>query len=111
MVLTGSLSLSALSFVNNTLYDIQGSLLLLRSVVGQEEDEDEDDGDEEANNNEEDENEDEDNRQTNSIDVCCSWDERLADGELTYKIIRDEEEDEDRDEDNQEDRGREWQYT
>jgi hypothetical protein len=79
IVLTSSLSLFVLTFVNNTLSSIQVSLplSLVQSANGQEENdeetgdvEDEDEGDEEANNNE-DENEDgdDDNRQTNSIDV------------------------------------------
>jgi hypothetical protein len=47
--------------------------------------------------------EDEDYRQTNSIDICCSWDERLADGMLTYKIIEEADDDDEDDEENQDD--------
>jgi predicted Zn-dependent protease len=46
--------------------------------------------------------EDENNKQINSIDICCSWDERLADGKLTYKIIREVELGEDEEDDDDE---------
>jgi predicted Zn-dependent protease len=98
-MLTGSLSLFVLTSVNNTLFSLQGSISLLQSAYGQYESEDEDEDDEEQNGKEEDEDEDENNRRTNSIEICCSWDERLADGELTYKIIREGESDEDEEED------------
>lgn len=107
-MLTGSLS-----SVNNNLLSLLGDFSLSQSAYGQEEDEEEtdeskdkNDSNEEENNNEEEQDEDENNRPTNSIDICCSWDERLADGELTYKIMRGEsdedqdEEDEDREEGN-----------
>jgi Matrixin len=123
IIITSSLSLSLLSLVNYTLSSRQGnsvpSSMLLQSADGQEGDEEEtgdedekdaDENDEETNNNEvENEDEDEDSIQANSLEVCCSWDERLADGVLTYKIIREEEsneneaEDKDNDEDNDED--------
>jgi hypothetical protein len=40
---------------------------------------------------------------TNSIDICCAWDERLVDGILTYRIIEDEDEDEENDDEDEED--------
>jgi hypothetical protein len=30
---------------------------------------------------------------TNSIDICCAWDDRIADGILTYRIIEEKEDD------------------
>jgi hypothetical protein len=69
-------------------------------------DEDEEDGNQANDNDSDEEDEDENDRQTNSIDICCSWDERLADGILTYRIIEgeDEEDEEDeKDEENQKD--------
>ena len=71
------------------------------------EEEEEEDGNQ-ANDNDSDEgDEDENDRQINSIDICCSWDERLADGILTYRITEevddDDEDDDDEDEENQDD--------
>src|SRR5919112_1642188 len=62
-----------------------------------EEDEDEDQSDDDNNNEEDDEGE--DDRQTDSIGICCTWDERLADGILTYRIIERVDEDDDEDDD------------
>lgn len=70
---------------------------------GTEEEEDEDENQPDDNNNEED-----DDEQTDSLGICCSWDERLADGILTYRIIErvsedDNDKDDDEDEENQDD--------
>ena len=104
LVVSGLLSLCVLMSLNNTLFSIQGNFSLLQSGYGQEEDEeeteeseDDDDRNEEANNNGQDE--DENNRQPNSLDICCSWDEKLADGELTFKITGGGESDEDEEDD------------
>jgi len=59
-------------------------LLQLAYAQEQNEETDETEGEDSNYNGEE---EDENDRQTNSIDICCSWDERLADGILTYRII------------------------
>jgi hypothetical protein len=69
--------------------------------IEDEEDEEENQPDDDDNNKEV--NEEEDNGQTNSIDICCSWDERLADGILTYRITEraaEDDDDEDGDDDN-----------
>jgi Matrixin len=109
VIVIGLSSLFVLMSLHNTLFSIQGSFSLLQSGYGQEkdveetdesEDEDEDDENEEANNNGQDE--DENNKQTNSIDICCSWDEKLADGELTFKIIAGGESDEDEEDEDRE---------
>jgi hypothetical protein len=124
-LVTAMLSLFGLTFINDYLFNAQriapattddSIQPLLQPVYAQEQDEemdemgdeDEEDGNQ-ANDNDSDGDgdgdEDEDDRQTNSIDICCSWDERLADGMLTYKIIEeadDDDEDED-DEENQDD--------
>jgi hypothetical protein len=62
----------------------------VQTAYAQEQDEvTEDEEDEEPDNadNNEEGNEEEDNGQSDSIGICCSWDERLADGVLTYRII------------------------
>jgi matrixin len=69
---------------------IQGGFFSLQMAHAQEQDEEtEDEEDEEPDNddNNEEGDEEEDNGQTDSIGICCSWDERLADGVLTYRII------------------------
>jgi hypothetical protein len=120
-LVTTMLSLFGLTFINDYLFNAQriapattdGSIQpLLQPVYAQEQDEEIDemgDGDEEDenqandNNSDEDGDEDEDDRQTSSIDICCSWDERLADGILTYKIIEEADDDDEDDEENQDD--------
>ena len=120
-LVTAMLSLFGLTFINDYLFNAQriapattdGSIQpLLQPVYAQEQDEEIDemgDGDEEDenqandNNSDEDGDEDEDDRQTSSIDICCSWDERLADGMLTYKIIEEANDDDEDDEENQDD--------
>jgi hypothetical protein len=70
------------------------------SEDSEDEETDESEDDEE---NSENEGEDEERGTNNSIDICCSWDERLADGILTYRIIEDEDEDGDEDDDDESD--------
>jgi hypothetical protein len=127
LLLTPMLSLS---FSNDYLFRPQGIILAfpsdfiqlsLQLADAQEEDEetdgteDEDDEDEDLPNDDdinEEGNDEEDDEQTDSVGICCSWDERLADGILTYRIIErvseddndeDDVEDDDEDEENQDD--------
>jgi hypothetical protein len=75
---------------------------------GMEDDEEEDESRSDGNDSDEEGNEEEDDRQSNSIGICCSWDERLADGILTYKIIErvnEQDEDDEDDEDTDEEEG------
>ena len=72
---------------------------------GIEDDEDEDENQPDDNDGDEEGNEDEDDGQLDSIDVCCTWDERLADGILTFRIIEKVIEDDEYDEDISEDEG------
>jgi hypothetical protein len=125
-LLTAILSLFGLTFINDYPFNAQrivpattdGSIQpLLQPVYAQKQDEaqeqdegiDEMEGDEDeedgnqANDNDSDGDGDEDDRQTNSVDICCSWDERLADGMLTYKIIEGDDNDDEDDEENQDD--------
>jgi hypothetical protein len=111
----------SLSVSNDYLFSLQGIILALPSNLiqlslqtadaqeedeetdGTEEEEDEDENQPDDNNNEED-----DDEQTDSLGICCSWDERLADGILTYRIIErvsedDNDKDDDEDEENQDD--------
>src|SRR5919109_1391439 len=118
-LVTTMLSLFGLTFINDYLFNAQriapattddSIQPLLQPLYAQEQDEemdemgdeDEEDGNQ-ANDNDSDGDEDEDDRQTNSIDICCSWDERLADGMLTYKIIEEANDDDEDDEENQDD--------
>lgn len=118
-LVTAMLSLFGLTFINDYLFNAQriapattdGSIQsLLQPVYAQEQDEeidemgdeDEDDGNQ-ANDNDSDRDGDEDDGQTNSVDICCSWNERLADGMLTYKIIEEVDDDDEDDEKNQDD--------
>jgi hypothetical protein len=105
LLLTPTLSLLGLTVGNDFLSNIQGIIpatddssiqLLLQPAHAQEQDEEtdgiEDDEDEDENqpddnDNDEEGNEDEDDGQLDSIDICCTWDERLADGILTFRII------------------------
>ena len=70
---------------------------------GIEEEGEEDENRSNDNDNDEEGNEDEDNRQVDSLGICCSWDERLADGILTYRIIERVNEQGDEDEEDEED--------
>jgi hypothetical protein len=108
MLFTCLLSLSGLMYgdvlflrTQESISEAKNPLRLIQYIYAQEENEDEeDDGNEEAEtNNEEDEQAEkaETDSDTNSIDICCAWDERIADGILTYRII---EENEDDDEEN-----------
>jgi hypothetical protein len=70
---------------------------------GIEDEEEEDENRSNDNDNDEEGNEDQGDRQADSLGICCSWDERLADGILTYRIIervneQGEEDEEDEDE-------------
>ena len=123
LLLTPTLSLLELTAGNDFLSNRQGIIpatydssirLLLQPAHAQEQDEEtdgiEDDEDEDENqpdDNDSDEegNEDEDDEQLDSIDVCCTWDERLADGILTFRIIEKVIEDDEYDEDTSEDEG------
>ena len=92
-------SILSLSIGNDYLFRTQGIVLIvqggfsLQTAHAQEQDEEtedeEDEEDEEPDNddNNEEGDEEEDNGQTDTIGICCSWDERLADGVLTYRII------------------------
>ena len=123
LLLTPTLSLLELTAGNDFLSNRQGIIpatydssirLLLQPAHAQEQDEEtdgiEDDEDEDENqpdDNDSDEegDEDEDDGQLDSIDVCCTWDERLADGILTFRIIEKVIEDDEYDEDISEDEG------
>lgn len=112
-------SILSLSIGNDYLFRTQGFVLViqggfsLQTAHAQEQDEEtedeEDEEDEEPANddNNEEGDEEEDNGQTDTIGICCSWDERIADGVLTYRIIErdgennDEEGDEEGDDDSQ----------
>ena len=105
-------SILSLSVGNDYLFRTQGTVLVTAHAQEQDE-ETEDEEDEEPDNDDTNEegDEEEDNGQTDSIGICCSWDERLADGVLTYRIIErvgedneddgDEEGDEEGDDNNQ----------
>ena len=123
LLLTPTLSLLELTAGNDFLSNRQGIIpatydssirLLLQPAHAQEQDEEtdgiEDDEDEDENqpdDNDSDEegDEDEDDGQLDSIDICCTWDERLADGTLTFRIIEKVIEDDEYDEDISEDEG------
>jgi len=105
---TSTLSLFGLTFITDFLFNIQEivpaassrSIQLLQLAYAQEQNEetDETEGEDSNDNSEEG---DENARQTNSIDICCSWDERLADRILTYRIIEEADDDDEEDEENQ----------
>jgi Matrixin len=103
---------------NDYLFRTQGNVLVIQGSFSfqmahaqeqDEETEDEEDEEPEKDENNGEGDEEEDSGQTDTIGICCSWDERLADGVLTYRIIErvgeddgDEEGDEEGDDDNQE---------
>lgn len=123
LLLTPTLSLLGLTVGNDFLSNRQGIIpaiydssiqLLLQPAHAQEQDEEtdgiEDDEDEDENqpddnDNDEEGNEDEDDVQLDTIDICCTWDERLADGILTFRLIEKVIEDDEYDEDISEDEG------
>jgi Matrixin len=87
-------SILSLSVGNDYLFRTQGIVLVIQGAFSfqtahaqeqDEETEDEEDGESDNDDNNE-ENDEEDNGQTDTIGICCSWDERLADGVLTYRI-------------------------
>jgi len=97
------LYISIYSFSSQGSLLVHNNLLLLPETANAQEDS-EDSEDEETDENEDgeenNENEEGEERGTNnSIDICCGWDERLADGILTYRIIEDEDEEGDEDDD------------
>jgi hypothetical protein len=67
------------------------------------EEEEEDENRSNDNDNDEEGNEDEGDRQADSLGICCSWDERIADGILTYRIIERVNEQGEEDEEDEED--------
>lgn len=83
--------------------DYNNSSPLSQTIYAQEESDDEEiDENEGGDDNNENEEGDKEQSATNSIDICCAWDERLADEILTYRIIEDEdEESEDEDEEDE----------
>ena len=102
-----TLSLFGLIFITDFLFNIQEiapaassrSIQLLQLAYAQEQNEETDETEGEDDNKNGKEGDEDDDRQTNSIDICCSWDERLADGILTYRIIEEVEDDNDDEED------------
>jgi hypothetical protein len=107
-------SILSLSIGNDYLFSTQGialvsqgdfSLQMAHAQEQDEETEDEEESQPDNNDNNEEGDEEEDNGQTDTIGICCGWDERLADGVLTYRIIErvGEDNDEDEDEDEEED--------
>jgi hypothetical protein len=110
-------SILSLSIGNDYLFSTQGIALVsqgdfsLQTAHAQEQDEETEDEEEsqpDNNDNNEEGDEEEDNGQTDTIGICCGWDERLADGVLTYRIIErvggddgEEEGDEEGDDNNQ----------
>ena len=123
LLLIPTLSLLELTVGNDFLSNRQGIIpaiydssiqLLLQPAHAQEQDEeadgiendeDEDENQPDDNDSDEEGNEDEDDGQQDSIDICCTWDERLADGTLTFRIIEKVIEDDEYDEDISEDEG------
>src|ERR687898_1666833 len=121
LLLIPTLSLLELTVGNDFLSNRQGIIpaiydssiqLLLQPAHAQEQDEDgiendedEDENQPDDNDSDEEGNEDEDDGQLDSIDICCTWDERLADGTLTFRIIERVIEDDEYDEDISEDEG------
>jgi hypothetical protein len=105
-------SILSLSIGNDYLFSTQGIALVsqgdfsLQTAHAQEQDEETEDEEEsqpDNNDNNEEGDEEEDNGQTDTIGICCRWDERLADGVLTYRII--ERVGEDNDDDDGEEEG------
>jgi matrixin len=99
-----------LIYINVHSFSSQVNLLVHNSLLplpetanAQEDSEDETDENEDGEENNENEEDDEERGTHNSIDICCGWDERLADGILTYRIIEDEDEEGDEDDDDESD--------
>lgn len=128
LILTPTLSLLGLIIGNDFILDIRGVIPAVHSSFiqltlqpahaqeqdeetdGMEDDEEEDESRSDDNDGDEEGNGEEDDRQSDSIGICCSWDERLADGLLTYRIIervneQDEDDEDDEDENVDEDEG------
>jgi hypothetical protein len=109
-------SILSLSVGNDYLFRTQGIVLVIQGVFSfqtahaqeqDEETEDEEDGESDNDDNNEEGNGEGDNGQTDTIGICCSWDERLADGVLTYRITErvGEDNDDDGDEEGDEEGG------
>jgi hypothetical protein len=122
LLLSPMLSLLGLIAGNDFILETRGVILAtpsnfiqptLQPAYGQEQDEETDgiedeEGEEDENrsndnDNDEEGNEDEGDRQADSLGICCSWDERLADGILTYRIIERVNEQGEEDEEDEED--------
>jgi Matrixin len=120
LLLTPMLSLLGLIAGNDFILETRGVIPAtpssfvqptLQSAYAQEQDEETDGIEEEEedenrsndNDNDEEGNEDEGDRQADSLGICCSWDERLADGILTYRIIERVNEQGEEDEEDEED--------
>jgi Matrixin len=112
----------SLSIGNDYLFRTQGTVLVIQggfssqTAHAQEQDEeteDEEDEEPDNDNNNEEGDEEEDNGQTDTIGICCSWDERLADGVLTYRIIErvGEDNDDDGDEEGDDDSQDEEEFS
>jgi hypothetical protein len=101
-------SILSLSIGNDYLLRTQGIVLVtqggfsLQTAHAQEQDEEMEDEESDNDDNNGEGDEEEDNGQTDTIGICCSWDERLADGVLTYRIIERVGEDDDGDEEGDE---------
>jgi hypothetical protein len=89
-------SVLSLSVGSDYLLRVQGIVLVIQggfsfqTAHAQEQDEeigDEEDGEPDNDDNNEEGDGEGDNGQTDTIGICCSWDEKLADGVLTYRII------------------------
>jgi Matrixin len=89
-------SVLSLSVGSDYLLRVQGIVLviqggfLFQTAHAQEQDEeigDEEDGEPDNDDNNEEGDGEGDNEQMDTIGICCSWDEKLADGVLTYRII------------------------
>ena len=97
--------ISVHSFSSQGSLSVHNNLFPLPETANAQEDSEDEETDENEDDDENNENEEEDKEHgtTNSIDICCGWDERLVDGILTYRIIEDEDEERDEDEDDESD--------
>jgi hypothetical protein len=100
-LVSDSMYIGVYSFKSQRSPSVHNNILPLPETADAQEDFEDEETDENEDDDEKKENEEEDREldATNSIDICCAWDERLADGILTYRIIEDEEEESVDDED------------
>ena len=86
-------------------FSVQNDLFPLPATANAQEDSEDEETDENEDDDKNNENEEEEGEYgpANSIDICCAWDERLADGILTYRIIDDEDEEIDEDDNDESD--------